>query len=80
MENRHVSLLQGFGGAFLIWISNLDLASWSYVIGMFVALVGLIGSFVWQFRRDKREQAISAATIAALQKGSVTVGNTEELE
>lgn len=63
-----------------MWISSLDLASWSYIIGMLVAVFGLAGSFIWQFRRDKREQAIQQATLAALQKGSISVNGPEELE
>ncbi len=35
----------GSGVAFL---SQLDLASWSYIVGILVALAGLAGGFYWQ--------------------------------
>jgi uncharacterized membrane protein YebE (DUF533 family) len=55
MENKYVTTGQAAAGGFLVWISGLDLASWSYIVGIFVALVGLLGGAYWQWRKDKRD-------------------------
>lgn len=86
MENKHVT-----GGIFALGALWSYISAWpwptiSYVIGSVVALVGLLGGFWWQQRKDKREAlywaaraereaAITAATIAALQAGKVTLVN-----
>lgn len=66
MENKYVMTGQVAGGGALVWISGLDLASWSYIVGIMVAIVGLAGGFFWQWRKDKRDKAIMLATLEAL--------------
>lgn len=73
MENKYVTTGQVAGGGVLVWISNLDLASWSYIVGIGVAIVGLVGGSYWQWKKDKRDQAIMMATLEALKTRGVVI-------
>lgn len=73
MDNKYVTTAQVGGGSLLVWVSNLDLASWSYLIGIASVILGLIGGFYWQWRKDKRDSAVQAAVLKAIQERGVNV-------
>lgn len=86
MDNKYVTASQVGGGGFLVWISSLDLASWSYIIGIVGVVLGMAGGFYWQWRKDKRDkeaqakkdardEAIMLATIEALKTKGVMVND-----
>lgn len=67
----------GSGVAFL---SQLDLASWSYIVGILVALAGLVGGFYWQWRKDKRAQALNKAILDSIKSKGVIINEEHELD
>lgn len=78
MENKYVTTATVGSGGFMMWVSSLDLSSWSYIVGMFVALVGLAGGLYWQHRQDKRNQKIMEATLEALKTKGVVVNEDSD--
>lgn len=79
MENKYITAGQVSGGGFLIWISNLDLASWSYLVGIAGVLLGMAAGFYWQRRKDQRDQAIMLATLEALKTRGVVINEEHRL-
>ncbi len=86
METKHTTGGLFFLGALWSYVSTWPWPTISYVVGSVVALLGLLGGFWWQQRKDRREAiywaaraereaAIAAATIIALQTGTVTLVN-----
>ncbi len=67
------------GGGFLVWISKLDLASWSYIAGISVAVLGLVASIYWQWRKDKRDAQVNAAILKSIRDRGVVL-NEEHLD
>lgn len=61
------------GGGFLVYLSQLDLASWSYIVGIMVALVGLAGGMYWQWRNDKRKAELQKAILSSIKTRGVNV-------
>lgn len=68
------------GGGVLVFLSQLDLASWSYIVGIFVALVGLVGGMYWQWRKDKRADALNKAILESIKLRGVNVNEEHELD
>lgn len=60
-------------GGFLMWISNLDWSTLSYMVGISVAVLGLIVSVYFQYRRDRRDEEVHRVTIESIQKRGVSV-------
>lgn len=79
MDNKIVTAAQVSGGGFLVWISKLDLASWSYIAGISVAIIGLAASFYWQWRKDKRDALVNAAILNSIRERGVVL-NDEHLD
>lgn len=79
MDNKYITAGQVGGGGFLIWLSNLDLASWSYIVGIIGVVLGMAAGFYWQRRRDKRDEAITQATLEALKTRGVVVNEEHRL-
>jgi len=75
MDNKVVTAAQVSGGGFLVFISKLDLASWSYIAGISVAVLGLAGSFYWQWRKDKRDALVNAAILNSIREKGVVLND-----
>lgn len=86
MENKHVTGAVSGIGMIWMYLSDLPWSTISYIVGSTVAILGLMAGWWWQQRKDKREAAywaaksereaqITAATIAALSSGKVTLIN-----
>lgn len=73
MENKYVVAGQASSGGMLIWLSNLDLASWSYIVGILVALIGLMGGAYWQWKKDKRDAEMHKAILESIKTRGVNV-------
>lgn len=58
------------GGAGATVIFGLNLNEWGMVVGILVAVLGLVFSNYWQRKRNHRETQIALATIAALERGA----------
>lgn len=80
MDNKYVTASQVGGGGFLVWISGLDLASWSYIIGIAGVVLGMAAGFYWQYRKDKRDQAIMLATLEALKTRGVVINDEHNVD
>lgn len=65
MNERGTMTTVGIGG-FLAWLSNLDLSSWSYIIGISVAVLSLAYGFYFSYRRNRREEELHRATLESL--------------
>lgn len=75
MENKYVAGGTVTGGWFLTFISHLDWPTISYIVGIFVAVIGLVAGIWWQWRKDKRDEAIMKATLEALRNKGVTIND-----
>lgn len=73
MKDGAVVAGQVTGGGMLAFISQLDLASWSYIVGILVALLGLAGGFYWQWKKDRRAEAIQKAILESIKTRGVNV-------
>lgn len=73
MENKYVVAGQASSGGMLVLLSSLDLASWSYIVGIFVAIIGLVGGAYWQWRKDKREAEMHKAILESIKTRGVNV-------
>ncbi len=61
------------GGGFLVYLSQLDLASWSYIVGILVALVGLAAGLFWQWRDNKRKAELQKAILESIKSRGVNL-------
>lgn len=69
-DNRIVNTIIPVGsGGFLMWFSKLDWSTLSFMTGITVAVLGLLFSVYFQWRKDRRDEHIHKATIEALKKG-----------
>jgi len=75
MDNKIITGGQICGSGLLVWLSQLDPASWSYIIGIGGVLVGTVFGLFWQYRRDKRERLIFEATLESLKSKGVTLND-----
>ena len=73
MKDGLVTGGQVAGGGMLVYISNLDWASWSYIVGIFVALIGLAAGLYWQWRKDKRDTEMHKAIMESIRTRGVNV-------
>lgn len=73
MKDGLVTGGQVAGGGMLVYISNLDWASWSYIVGIFVALIGLAAGLYWQWRKDKRDAEMHKAILESIRTRGVNV-------
>lgn len=80
MKDGAVVAGQVTGGGMLAVISQLDLAAWSYIVGILVALLGLAGGFYWQWRKDKRAEALNKAILESIKAKGVIVNEDHELD
>lgn len=80
MDNKYITTAQVGGGGFLVWLSSLDLASWSYIVGIAGVVLGMAAGFYWQRRRDKRDEAIFQATLIALKTRGVTINEEHRMD
>lgn len=80
MKDGAVVAGQVTGGGMLAFISQLDLASWSYIVGILVALLGLAGGFYWQWKKDKRAEALNKAILESIKAKGVIVNEEHELD
>lgn len=76
-DNKFVTGTVVSTGGALAFFSKLELSDWSYIVGIFVALVGLAGGFYWQYRKDKRDRIIMEATLEALRTKGVNLHDDE---
>jgi uncharacterized membrane protein YebE (DUF533 family) len=67
-------------GGLLAYVSHLDWASWSYIVGIIVALVGLAGGFYWQWRKDRRAEEVHKAILESIKAKGVVVNEEHELD
>lgn len=78
-ENRIVNAaLVTSSGGFLAWLSKLDLSTLSYAVGIFVAVAGLLLSVFFQWRKDRRDAEVHAATLRAIEKKGVNIDGADE--
>lgn len=78
-ENRILNAAGTAGaGGLLAWLSKLDLSTASYVVGISVAVLGLLISFYFQWRKDRRDAEIHDATLKALEKKGVNIDGSDE--
>lgn len=75
MDNKYVTTAQVGGGGLLVWVSNLDLASWSFIVGMAGVIIGVLGGLYWQWRKDRRDAVVNAAILAAIRERGVILND-----
>jgi len=54
----------GSGAAIFGWLTSNEMLA---LLGVVIAFLGFVVNFIFQFRRDRREQELKSAQIAALQ-------------
>ena len=75
-----ISGTQVGGGGILMYLSSLDLASWSYIVGMLVAVVGLVAGLYWQWRKDRRADLVNKAVLESIKLRGVTFNEERNLD
>ena len=73
MENKYFTGGYVGGGGLLAWLGSIDLASWSYIVGITIGVLGFVFGVWWQWKKDRRDEAIMKATLEALRTRGVII-------
>lgn len=68
-SNEGGTILGVSTGSLLMWLSSLDVAEWSYMIGAFVAVASLVYGFYFAWKKNKRDQEEHELRMEMLRNG-----------